>query len=449
MLLAAIAAYGAASTPALAAHWGLSFAGMIVLVAWAGVATLAVPLHRAPPTRAELPALIAIAVALRIAFADAALHEVPAGDARAYLDLAASLNRGAGLQIYEPFIGATLRAFYPPLYPLVLAGWTGVAGSSFWSLMGLNLLIDGAAVLLITRLGTTIGRAGAGRSAAWLYAIWPSVLLSAGLAQKEGLCVLLIVGLANVWSRGSKPGRGGWGSAAMLGLLAAMLALTQPGQAPLAALIGLALIQVNGWRSVFRLGARALPFAVGAMLPWWLRNWSVFGAFVPLTSAGQVSLWVGNNPQATGAWEPTPRIRPGMGELDYARIVGANARAWIVDHPAAFARLTAAKFVRACGVADFGLVRLDAMSPRLPRAVDSAIFAVSQGAHLLLLGIGAMAAGLRGRQVPPVLWAILAAGLAQLLFFGVWFEFGERHREFLTPLLLLAIAAAAGGRERP
>ena len=33
---------------------------------------------------------------------------------------------------------------------------------------------------------------------------------------------------------------------------------------------------------------------------------------------------------------------------------------------------------------------------------------------------------------------IAACGL-QLLLFGVWFEFGERHRKFVTPFLLLAL----------
>jgi hypothetical protein len=34
---------------------------------------------------------------------------------------------------------------------------------------------------------------------------------------------------------------------------------------------------------------------------------------------------------------------------------------------------------------------------------------------------------------------LIAACLIQLMFFGVWFEFSERHREFLTPFLLLLV----------
>ena len=32
---------------------------------------------------------------------------------------------------------------------------------------------------------------------------------------------------------------------------------------------------------------------------------------------------------------------------------------------------------------------------------------------------------------------LLLAAIAQILIFGIWFEFDQRHRYFLTPLLLL------------
>ncbi len=43
-----------------------------------------------------------------------------------------------------------------------------------------------------------------------------------------------------------------------------------------------------------------------------------------------------------------------------------------------------------------------------------------------------------------VVTLLLIAGVAQLALSGVWFEFGERHREFLTPFLLLLGCMAAG-----
>lgn len=53
-----------------------------------------------------------------------------------------------------------------------------------------------------------------------------------------------------------------------------------------------------------------------------------------------------------------------------------------------------------------------------------------------------MFAAMRRRNPLP---AILIAGIAQILLFGIWFEFDERHRYFLTPILLLCAAAGLLG----
>ncbi|MFX8301134.1 hypothetical protein ABTL22_19390, partial [Acinetobacter baumannii] len=91
-----------------------------------------------------------------------------------------------------PYFGSAWRALFPPLYPLLLAGWGALAGFTTPSVLALGPLIDGTAAWLIVVLGRRLGRAVAGRRAAWLYLMWPSVLFSAPLAQKEGLCGLLI-----------------------------------------------------------------------------------------------------------------------------------------------------------------------------------------------------------------------------------------------------------------
>lgn len=433
--------YGMVSTPMLIERWGVTAAGVALLAAWLGAICLAVPLTRRMPSRQFALLLIVVAVALRIVVAACFLGRSPSGDAQSYLTLAAGLVRGEGLRIYEPYIGSTLHAFYPPVYPLVLAGWTAVFGASTGALLGLNALIDGAAALLLCRLGAMPGRAGAGRSAAWLYLIWPSVLLSAPLAQKEGLCVLLILCLATAWLK-AIAGDVQWRRSIEIGVVTGLLAMTQPGLAPLTLLFGLALIPLASLRRIVAVGVGAMPFAALAMLPWWLRNHAVLGAFVPLTSAGRISLWVGNNPGATGNWVAPPLALRGLPELEYARAAGALARTWIVGHPADFVRLSATKFVRALGVGEFGVERLALEKPSPTRALTSLVFPIAQFSHLFLLGGAAFVLGRRHRRIAvPLILLLLASGL-QLAIFGVWFEFGERHRDFLTPLLLLAIAMA-------
>ncbi|MDQ2879496.1 MAG: glycosyltransferase, partial [Pseudomonadota bacterium] len=171
----------------------------------------------------------------------------------------------------------------------------------------------------------------------------------------------------------------------------------------------------------------------------WVRNALVFGAFVPLTSAGDASLWIGNNPHATGNWEPPPPALHGTPELAYGRQIGAIAVAWIKANPAAFVHLTIAKLLHAGAIGVFGVARLEAMRPPLALGIAARLWPLAQGLHLAMLSGATLAARLPGTRT---LVLIVAACIAQWLLFGMWFEFGERHREFATPFLLLLVCRA-------
>jgi hypothetical protein len=425
--------YALVSLPGFAARWGWSAGGFALLIGWAGAAAAGV---RAFARRPDWPSLVGMALViavLRGGSAAIAAGRVSPGDPHAYVELARNLLLQGDFGIYDPGFGVYFHAFYPPLYPLLLAGWGAILGFSTGSILVLGTLIDGAAAMLIALLGRRLGDGVAGARAAWLYLVWPSVVFSAPLAQKEGFCAVLVLALALAWLR---PGNG-WRTAAAIGVPAGLLALTQPGQAPLAALLGLMLWRRIGAAGAARRGLAALPFAVLVMLPWWLRNAVVFGSFVPLTSAGGVSLWVGNNPQATGNWMPSPPALHGLGERETGTRASTMALAWIRSDPLGFARLTATKFVRACGVGIFGVVRLEAMMPALPRPLAALLWPVSQLGHAALLALAAWRSG--SRAVPPALVLLVAACGLHLAVFGVWFEFGERHREFVTPFLLLLL----------
>ena len=170
------------------------------------------------------------------------------------------------------------------------------------------------------------------------------------------------------------------------------------------------------------------------MTPWWVRNWLIFHSFVPLTSAGGASLWIGNNPDATGNWLPGPVALRGVPELVYSRTLAATAWHWIEQNPAGFIRLTLQKFVRATAVAQAEVARLNDMHPAPALGVGRLLFPLAQATHLLLIGAAAIALW---RRPSGRVQLLVAAGLIQLAMFNIWFEFGERHREFMTPLLLL------------
>jgi hypothetical protein len=430
--------YGLTALPDFDGRWGVSLASIVVALGWIALAGFGFRLLRDPPAPLPVAALATVLIVVRVAFALFAVGRTSTGDPNSYLNLAKGLLAGQGLVIHEPYFGSAWRALFPPLYPLLLAGWGALAGFTTPSVLALGTLIDGTAAWLIVLLGRRLGRAVAGRRAAWLYLMWPSVLFSAPLAQKEGLCGLLILALALAWI----DRRPGWRGALALGLPAGLLALTQPGEAPLAALFGLVLVRRSGLWPMLAAGLRGALVAGAVLLPWWVRNWIVFHAFVPLTTASGASLWIGNNPDATGNWEPPPATLKGIPELAYGKRIGAIALGWIEAHPAAFLRLTVTKLLRACGIAEFGINRLLAMGPPFPRVLAAALWPLAQGAHLAMLAIAA----LRLARIPFTLVLLIAACGLQCVLFGVWFEFGERHRDFATPFLLLALCCSFAAR---
>lgn len=431
-VLALLLLYGLSAAPDLNARWGISFQSIGAIAGWIALAATGFHMLRERPGIPPLAALATALLAMRSAFALLAVGRTSTGDPNAYLNLAKGLLAGHRLLIHDPFTDTSWRALFPPLYPMLLAGWGAIFGFDTPSVLTLGTLTDAMTAVLLFVLGKRLGSAAAGRRAAWLYLIWPSVLFSAPLAQKESLCALLILALALAWV----DRREGWRGALRLGLPAGLLALTQPGQAPLAALFGLVLVGRIGLWPMLLGGMRAGLIALLVVLPWWVRNALLLHAFVPLTTASGPSLWIGNNPDATGNWEPPPPELKRLPELVYAARIKAIALDWITAHPLDFARLTLTKFARACGIAEFGVTRLVAMGPSFPRPLAAALWPLSLSAHLALLG-GA-AAKLGGRFPFTLVLLIAACGL-QLLLFGMWFEFGERHREFVTPFLLLAL----------
>ncbi|WP_010161451.1 glycosyl transferase [Sphingomonas sp. PAMC 26617] len=435
-LFTVLAMYGLSALPDLAARWGLGWGSVAAVAVWIAVAAFGIARLREAPTSAGTALLFALVLALRASVAWIGAGRVSPGDPHAYLVLAQTLRAGRGLVFYEPYFGSDWHALFPPVYPLLLAGWGALAGVSTPSLLALGTLTDLATAWLIARLGGRLGDPTAGRRAAWLYLIWPSVLFSAPLAQKESLCALLVVLVALAWLTP----RPGWRGAVALGLPAGLLALTQPGEAPLAALFGIVLLgRMPRWR-ILLFGLRGAIVATGVLLPWWVRNWAVFHAFVPLTSASGASLWIGNNPAATGNWEPPPPALKGLPELVYNARIKAVALAWIETHPTAFLRLTATKLARAGGIGVFGVARLTAMQPALPVALAALLWPVAQLAHIAMLA----GTALRNSRIPLPLLLLIAACSLQWMLFGVWFEFGERHREFATPFLLIGLCWGIG-----
>lgn len=336
--------------------------------------------------------VIALGLAARAALAVSLGGYIPPSDATFYMTLAQHARDGSGLWIDNEVYGPNLRALFPPIYPLLL--------SVFGSAVALSAAFDSATAYLIYRL------AGRNPVAAAIFFLWPTLILNSVVPQKESLVMLLVAALLYVRR------------ASVFGLCGGLLALTQP------ALVFFPLIlsAMRGWKYA----ATVALFMALTLSPWIIRNALVLGEFVPLTTGAGASLaYVANGGRHVS---PSPEILA-LPEVARFAAVGWDALAVILADPLAYLSQVGTDLGRAFLFDTFTLERL-----RLASSVPVQVL------HLLLLGVAVI--GLRNSDRP----ALLAVGLTLLTM--VWFEFGERHRYFLYPLVAVMAAQAARRLDR-
>lgn len=387
-------------------------------------------------TRGRILALtlvLAVAFGLRLLVLPMAWGRVPLGDPYNYMVIAKNMLAGRGMVIDDPWLVPNLRAFYPPLYPSLLALMGLVAPLNALTLLSLNFAIDVAAAAAIAWLGALCGnrRAGLVAAAAWL--LWPNNILAGTFAYKEGLVTLLVVLAAALMLRSGRTR--GLAAPGLLGLCTALLALTQPSLSLLPAFFALVLLkEFPSFRDWLAKMSAAAGACMLCMLPWWVRNYLVFDAFVPLTTATGMTWWIGIQP--SGRWIPAPDrlLAP---ELEMSRLAAAEAWAWVSAHPVEYIADCLRRSVRLLLV-DVGFgVDLHQMKPLQPVPMG-ALVGLTIAAHMVL-ALGTIAAAVVRRNL--IATRLLLAGLLYFFLFQIWFVGAARLRYHLAAIALIIVAA--------
>lgn len=168
---------------------------------------------------------------------------------------------------------------------------------SYVAAVFLNICFSTLACVPIFFAGKRIGGAGVAALAAWLWAVFPNAITFTVSIWDVSLAALLVATI--LWatltlstSRGSQA----W---LTYGFLWGLTAMTN-------ATLVLLLPFLLGWlvHSTRRLAlaALALGIAILCCVPWTIRNYAVFHAFIPLRSVMGLQLWMGNNEQTQGRW---------------------------------------------------------------------------------------------------------------------------------------------------
>jgi 4-amino-4-deoxy-L-arabinose transferase-like glycosyltransferase len=251
------------------------------------------------PGRPLLPAVLALALALRLAHLWA-VRDQPffawlAMDSQEYDRWAQGIAAGdwAGSGVF----------FQAPLYPYLLAAVYALLGHRLVLVYLLQTVLAVAGCWALYRAGREMGGEGTGLGAALLAAVYGPFLFYDVQLLKESLAVtvtgFLLWALAAARAR---PGLKIWlGAGLLLGVLAL---LRENALLVLPFLLPLAWHLEDRWAGLARRGGALVAGLVLALLPVALRNGIVGGDFLPTTSQGGVNFYIGNHAGADGTYQP-------------------------------------------------------------------------------------------------------------------------------------------------
>jgi len=270
------------------------------------------PRRDTPPWLA-LAAVALVALALRLAFL-AQLNGSPLlsglmGDSRQYDAWALQIAGGQWLG---------KEVFYQtPLYPYCLGIIFRLAGHSLELVRGVQAVLGAASCVLLGLAGHLFFSRRVGIIAAMLLAIYPPAIFFDGLIQKSSLDIFLITLMLSLLA--TFTARRQWAWLAAVSVVAALLTLNRENARVLYLVMGgwlwFGFRDVPAPRRLMWCAVVALA-ALAVLVPVGVRNFVVGGEFLTSTSQLGPNFYIGNNPTASGSYEP---LVPERGDAVYER----------------------------------------------------------------------------------------------------------------------------------
>lgn len=258
-------------------------------------------------TKSLILILLIFALALRLAFLFLAGLNAPlTGDELAYQQIAENLAAGHGFfQTNNPFFpGQTLYAWQAPLYPLSLGVIYDLLGNNLLIAKLFGIVLSTATVFVTYDLARrTFKDLRVALASGVIVAVYPGLLTNAHLLLSETLFTFLVVLafdlVAVALSQAQAPRAMLWWlvCGATWGLATLTRGITLYFAAPMALWIAWVIVrQSRRWQRALLVAALFLLSTIAVILPWSLRNYTVFNQFVLLETKGGVNFWLGNSP---------------------------------------------------------------------------------------------------------------------------------------------------------
>ncbi len=298
----------------------------------------------------KLVLVFAVSFALSIAYSF--YHRIePVVDARSYDAIAQNIVSGEGFKedrtlSYE-FDPSIIRA--GPLYEYFLAGVYALFGHSYpavWVLQALLHVLSAYLVYRISRELFTEHSETIGLVSAMLIGFHPDLIEISAMLMTETLYLFLVtLTLLAFLKAYQKPEA--LSRALFLGGSTALSILIRP---PVLFFIPIFLFLFVAKKQYRSVGV-FLAVVCLCMLPWTVRNYTVYRQFIPTTLIGQYNLWVGNTllaggGQLAGGVNPAIAYLEGSGASRFAHEAGKEFRSFVFGHPLVFLKLTVIRIVR-------------------------------------------------------------------------------------------------------
>jgi len=312
----------------------------------------------------SLTLICLVALGLRLGFAFNKVRQIPQEIVGAVEfeqetgSIAYALATGKGFS--SPFRKETgPTAWLTPVYPLLVAGTFRIFGvftrGAFFAVVFLNALFSAAVCAPVYFAGKRIGGLVVGSAAAWLWAIFPNAVMMP-YEWVWDTCLAALLAATLFWTSLELAESRRWRDWCGYGLLWGFTLMTNPALGALLPFL-LAWAAFRAQRSL-KLGlakpALAAGIAVLCCVPWAVRNYLVFGRFVPLRSNFPLELYIGNNNNyASPQYVWPPKISKEREILRYFRLGETafmdeemrKAMEFIRAHPKIFMELNEARFV--------------------------------------------------------------------------------------------------------
>lgn len=215
-----------------------------------------------------------------------------------YYLIGENLAQGNGF-VNQP--GGYIVLHRAPLYPYLLAGLYRLFGeTNLLSIFFIQAAFDAGTGLLIWWIGARMFGSRIGLMAAIAYALYP---LSAYYTLRvTNECMYTFVQLASIASLFYAVSSEKYRAFFLTGTLVGIAALVRPSAVTLVPFI-VVLLLTNRFRRLPNIAFKIIYFLLGFIIiltPWMVRNYSLTGHVIPITTGSGIALWVGTNVRFDG-----------------------------------------------------------------------------------------------------------------------------------------------------